>query len=78
MMRRLGEAVQACLDALEGEAVFGESVTIGDIAVAAFLQYLDFRWPDRDWRLTRPTLAHGSARFAERPSMIGTPYAVLP
>jgi len=77
VMLRLGVAMEACLDALEQEAVFSGRVTIGDIAVAAFLHYLDFRWPDRDWRRGRPALAGGCARFAERPSMVSTSYTVL-
>lgn len=32
----------------------GEVHSIGEISVAAFLGYLDFRWPDRDWRAPRP------------------------
>ena len=77
VMRRLGLAIDGCLGALEDEALFGERITIGDIAVAVFAEYLDFRWPDRDWRGARPRLAAGCARFAARSSMTSTPYATL-
>ena len=44
-------AVEAGLDALE-RVKFAESPTIGEIAVACALGYIDFRLPDLDWRAT--------------------------
>ena len=51
--------VDGGLDALEaaGSATLGESFTLGHAAVACALGYLDFRYPDRDWRGSRPGLA---------------------
>lgn len=46
--------------------------TLGDIAVACALQYLDFRFADLDWRAGRPKLAAFEAAFAPRPSMQAT------
>lgn len=70
MMARLKEAVEAGLDALEAHTgLNADAPTIGEISVAAFLGYLDFRWPDRDWRATRPALARFAARIEERPSL---------
>ena len=47
-------------------------VDIGDITLGVALGYLDFRFPDVDWRATRPDLATWFAAFNERPSMIAT------
>lgn len=57
-MNRQRAAVLRSLDALEGEAgSLGETPTIGTIAVAAALGYIDFRFADLGWRETRPALA---------------------
>jgi glutathione S-transferase len=61
------------LDALE--ANIGElagAPTIGIIAVACALGYLDFRFADENWRAARPKLAGWYADFAQRPSMQAT------
>ena len=47
-------------------------VDIGDITLAVALGYLDFRFPDVDWRAARPDLARWFAAFDARPSMIAT------
>ena len=52
--------------------VLSGSLTIGHIAVACALGYLDFRHPGREWRESRPKLAAWYAAFAERPSMKAT------
>jgi len=65
--------ITAALDALEGEAAtLAGEVTIGAIAVGCALGYLDFRFPDDDWRRDRPALAAWYATFAERPSMVAS------
>ena len=63
---RLGRS----LDALENDRI-GElsDVTLGSIAVAVCLGYMDFRYPDEDWRTSRPNLAQWYQTFADRPSM---------
>ena len=45
---------------------------IGDITLAVALAYLDFRFPDVEWRSGRAALAAWHAAFSERPSMIAT------
>lgn len=61
------------LDSLEGEAgSFGEVVDIGTITIACALGYLDFRYPDENWRGTCPRLAAWLEAFARRPSMAET------
>lgn len=47
-------------------------LTIGQIAVASALNYVDFRHPDRDWRGAAPSLATWYGEFSKRPAMIAT------
>ena len=63
--------VTRALDALEAEvADLGDDASIGTIAVACALGYLDFRFANIiDWRAGRQGLAAWYARFAARPSM---------
>ncbi len=63
--------VDRALDLLDSRwigALIGP-VTIGVIAAACALGYLDFRFADKDWRKSRPDLDVFFARFRERPSM---------
>lgn len=65
------------LDVLEAEAAAfnDEPLSIGQIAIGCALGWLDFRFPDDNWRPGRPTLAAWYATFIERPSMRATvPY----
>lgn len=61
------------LDELERDAgaLDGEP-TIGSIAVACALGWLDFRYNDDDWRKNRPNLARWYTKFLARPSMQAT------
>jgi len=59
------------LDVLE-RARFAEAPTIGEIAVACALGYLDFRLPELSWRDTRPNLRDWYEKFAQYPSMKDT------
>jgi glutathione S-transferase len=61
------------LDVLEREAnlLTGE-MTIGQIAIACSLGYLDFRFGADNWRANRPALAGFYATFSQRPSMQAT------
>ncbi len=72
MLLRFARARDATLDSLERTMLRDEPSRIGEIAVAALLGYLDFRWPDRDWRDGRPDLSGWFDRFAHRPSMTTT------
>lgn len=54
------------IDALNG------SVTVGVIAVACALGYLDFRFANKDWRQGRPELDAFFGRFGKRASMQAT------
>ena len=59
------------LDALE-RARFAEPATIGEIALACALGYIDFRLPELEWRTTRPNLHGWFGSFAQRASMQAT------
>ncbi|MGB8841846.1 MAG: glutathione S-transferase family protein [Aliidongia sp.] len=63
--------IRRTLAALETETL-GPGVTIGEIAIACALGYLDFRFPEEDWRARHPRLAQFQAGFAERASMRAT------
>jgi glutathione S-transferase len=52
----------------EAAAITGDT-TIGSIAVACALGWLDFRCADDDWRPGHPQLARWYADFSARPSM---------
>ena len=65
--------VRGGLDAMERECpVWGERFGIGEVTAACVLGYLDFRFPDLDWRKAHPNLASWYAIFSQRPSMLAT------
>ena len=66
--------IDGVLDLLEANWIksLDGPVTIGVIAVACALGYLDFRFAAKDWRATHPGLAAFFARFRERPAMQAT------
>jgi glutathione S-transferase len=66
-------AVARSLATLEHEAgTLTDLASIGDIAVACALGYLDFRFADEPWRGPHPRLAAWFDRQLKRPSMIAT------
>lgn len=74
MMGRLAQAVDATLDALEVGDRLADEPGIGELAVFVLLDYLDFRWPQRDWRCAHPALAAWHARMAQRPAFRATAF----
>jgi len=61
------------LDMLEREVPrFAREITIGQVTVGSCLDWLDFRFPDEDWRIGRPMLADWYSMFMTRPSMQAT------
>jgi glutathione S-transferase len=66
--------IARALDALESEwlAHLKGPTDAGAIAVASALGYLDFRFPDIDWRATRPGLAGWFEIAATRPGFAET------
>ena len=68
------EKFDATLDALEKDAA-GIAATpfgIGHVAIGCGLSYIDFRFPDLDWRADHPQIAAWHKTFAERPSARAT------
>ncbi len=45
---------------------------IGHVAIGCSLAYLDFRWPEFDWRAAHPALAAWHAAFTARPAVQAT------
>ncbi len=70
--RQKTRAMMALDDAEANWTDLFPEVTVGTIALAAALGYLDFRFPDWPWRDGRPKLAAFEAEFAQRPSMTAT------
>ncbi len=50
----------------------GIHFSLSDIAVGCALGYLDFRFPDIDWRAKHASLARLAEKLAQRPSFIDT------
>ncbi len=72
--RQLGKT-HASLKAMSlglGEKPFctGIHLSLADIAVGCCLGYLDFRFPEIDWRTTYPNLAKLHEKLMQRPSFI--------
>lgn len=66
--------VTACLEAIEKEAasLHVDSPTIGDVTIGCALGYLDFRYPELDWREARPEAARWDKAFQALPAMMAT------
>jgi len=77
-MARWRGAIQRAVECMAGdwEALPG-AVTLGHIAYACALGYLDFRHPELAWRDGRPGLAQWFAEFDARPSMTATRPSVM-
>lgn len=72
-MRKVTDAVKA-MDRGLGEKPFcgGIHLSLADIAVGCALGYLDFRFPQIDWRANHPNLAKLMEKLAQRPSFADT------
>lgn len=68
------EKVDSGLQALEGPwfSLLNDGFNAGSIAAACTLGYLDFRFPDKNWRADHPGLAAWFAEISRRPSMQAT------
>lgn len=65
--------VRTGLEWLEGQAAaFGDRVDIGTIAFGCALGYMDFRFPEVDWRAAAPNSAKWFEAFNRRASMQAT------
>ncbi len=63
--------IMAGMNALE-RVKFAKDPSIGEIAVACALGYIDIRLPDLDWRAAHPNLSGWHAQFCEYASMKAT------
>lgn len=65
---------EAALDRLdtESESLEAAPFGIGHIAVGCSLSYVDFRFPERDWRAGRSAVTAWHADFATRASVVAT------
>ncbi|MCD2180458.1 glutathione S-transferase family protein [Rhizobium sp. GN54] len=66
------EKVADALDAMLADVPDLSAVDIGTISYACALGWLDFRFPDLDWRSGRQQLADWQATFDARPAMTAT------
>jgi glutathione S-transferase len=68
------EKIDLSLGILENEAdtMTQEGITVSAIGVGCALGWLDFVYPDYDWRTAKPALTQWYADFSRRPSMVAT------
>ncbi len=66
---QMGKVADA-IDHFENRANdLADRVDIGTVTLGSGLGYLDFRFPDYDWRSGHPRMASWFDRFSDRPSM---------
>lgn len=58
--------------ALDSAVYSGNQVTLAGIGVACALSFLDFRFPENNWRVLHPGLAAHAAAMSNRPSVQST------
>ncbi len=76
-IKRQHGKIAAALTAMEDDLgdqpwCHGGSFSLADIAVGCALGYLEFRFPDLDWRGDHPHLAHLYEKLIQRPSFAET------
>ena len=64
--------IGSALAVMAADAPNAENPDIGDFATACALFYLDFRYPQIDWRGRHPQLADFAAAMAARPAFRDT------
>jgi glutathione S-transferase len=69
---RCFDLFEASIDELE------DPLHLGQICVGVACGYMDFRFPEDDWRANRPALAAWFDQFAKRPSMVQTQHGETP
>jgi glutathione S-transferase len=68
-MKKVQDSLHAMNKALEGRAYcMGIHLSLADIAVGCAVAYLDFRFPEMNWREPHPHLAALYEKLAQRPS----------
>lgn len=66
------DKIDSSLDRMAATVAGRQDIDAGQIACACALGYLDFRFPDHDWRSSRPRLAEWFEGMARRESMVET------
>jgi glutathione S-transferase len=70
---RRERGIQRAIDQLEaGMGQIGDPMAQGPLTMAIALAYLDFRYPESDWRSGRPQLQALMEAWADRPSFTST------
>ncbi|WP_415806675.1 glutathione S-transferase [Bordetella muralis] len=66
--------VAACLKDIEAQAptLPVDAPTIGEVTLGCALGYLDFRFPEIDWRADHPQAASWNEAFQKLPAMLAT------
>ncbi|SDH18314.1 glutathione S-transferase family protein [Pelagibacterium luteolum] len=74
LLKSFAAKFEAGLSVLEGEAdeLAGTEMTVGHIALATVLAYLDFRFQSLDWRRAHPHAAEFAAILEQRPAFQAT------
>lgn len=74
-VRAFAVKLDRCLAFLEedAEALARDAFDIGHIAIGCALGYVDFRFPERNWRARHARLAHWHDTFEARPSALAAP-----
>jgi glutathione S-transferase len=71
--RKVAQALAAAShDLAERNWCFGESYSLADIALGCALGYLEFRFPELDWRTQHPNLARHADKLSKRPPFQAT------
>ncbi len=70
-VERQKNVVNRALDTLDKEAdgLERDAASIGHVTIGCALGYLDFRFPNDDWRRGRPKLTQWYEKFSQRASM---------
>lgn len=72
-IERNNTIILRCFKSLEDEVdVLSGPVTIGQVALASIIGWIDFRFTDLNWRDDAPGVADWFTGFSARPSMVAT------
>lgn len=78
-IRKQMDRIFRCFDNFDVNVLNGfRQPSIAHLAAAIACSYMDFRFPDEDWRTRRPQLVHWYEQFSRRQSMVMTSPAETP
>jgi glutathione S-transferase len=70
-LKRWNDNLMRSLDTVEGQD-FGEGLNMGTLTLAVAATYVDFRFPQLEWKTTHPKLAQLQTLYEARQSFIDT------